>query len=260
MLEPGDIALSKEGVFGDMFFALLAGHETTGSTMAFMVYLMAIYPEYQQELHEELDRQLGDRPRSEWTVPGDYSVLQKGFLGAIQKETLRLYHPAQWNFRRATVATAVLDSQGQSHTIPENTMVMVNFAATNHDPSRWNQRDIPEARKEELHDSPALYFDPHRWLRKDVPDTQVPFFGVGPRSCLGKAFAQIEMAAFMATLFKEYSVELVVPEETLLACGGDEKLASEKTRDLAVRQMVDDVQANISIYMAKDLPVRIVKR
>lgn len=260
MLEPGDIPLSRKSVLGDIFFALLAGHETTGSPMAFMIYLMAIYPEYQKELHDELDRQLGSRPRQEWTVTEDYNALQKGFLGAIQAETLRLYHPSQWNFRRAAVAAPVVDSHGRSHTIPENTMVMVNFGATNQDPTRWSQREISEARKKQLHDSPALYFDPHRWLKKDVPERRMPAFSVGPRSCIGKAFAQIEMAAFVATIFKEHSVEFVVPEETLQACGGDPKLAWERTRDDAIRQMYDGVKANISIYLSKDLPVRIIKR
>lgn len=260
MLEPGDVPLSREAVFGDMFFTLLAGHESTGNVMAFMVYLMAIYPEYQQELHEVLDQQLGDRPRQEWTVTQDYNALQKGFLGAVQKETLRLYHPAQWNFRRAMIEIPVEDSQGRSRVIPKNTIVMVNFAATYHDPTRWTQRDISTARKKELHDSPALYFDPHRWLRNEGPETQIPPFGVGPRSCIGKAFAQVEMVAFIATVFKEYSVELVVPNETLQACKGDVKLAWVTTRDGAIRQLRDDVKANIAIYLSKDLPLRIVKR
>lgn len=260
MLEPGNAPLSRDGVFGDMFFTLLAGHESTGNAIAFMVYLMAIYPEYQQELQKELDQQLGTRPRQEWTVTQDYNALQKGILGAIQKETLRLYHPAQWNFRRAVVATAVLDSQGRSHVIPENSIVMVNFGATYHDPTRWTQRNIPAAKKKELHDSPALYFDPRRWLRNEGPETQIPPFGIGPRSCIGKAFAQVEMVSFVATVFKDYSVELVIPDETLHACKGDLKLAWEKTRDDAIRQLYDDVQANIAIYLSKDLPLRVVKR
>jgi len=260
MLEPGDVPLSREAVFGDMFFTLLAGHESTGNVMAFMIYLMAIYPEYQQELHKVLDQQLGDRPRQEWTVTQDYNALQKGFLGAVQKETLRLYHPAQWNFRRAMVEIPVEDSQGRPRVIPKNTIVMVNFAATYHDPTRWTQRDISAARKKELYDSPALYFDPYRWLRNEGPETQIPPFGVGPRSCIGKAFAQVEMVAFMATVFKEYSVELVVPHDTLQACKGDAMLAWEKTRDSAIRQLREDVKANIAIYLSKGLPVRFAKR
>ena len=64
----------------------------------------------------------------------------------------------------------------------------------------------------------------------------------------------------MTTLFKDYSLELIVNEKTLRECGGDENLAWERTRDAGIKMMYDDIEANISIGLMKELPVRVVKR
>ena len=51
--------------------------------MGFIFALIVRYPDYQQRIQEELDRQLNKRPKSEWTVEKDYQVLHKGYLGAV---------------------------------------------------------------------------------------------------------------------------------------------------------------------------------
>ena len=68
------------------------------------------------------------------------------------------------------------------------------------------------------------------------------------------------MTAVLATLFKDHSLELVGDEETTRACGGDPKRAWEKTRDWALRALIDDVECNITIYLLKQLPIKVVNR
>ena len=265
----GDQPLPEESILGNIFFTLLAGHETTGNTMAFIMLLMAVHPDYQKRVQEDLDRQLGGRPKEEWTVEQDYATLQKGWVGAVQKEVLRLYCVAQFILRGTVAPCTVVDSKGQSHTIPANTLTLINFAAAFQNPAAWPKRTgISEKRRAELHNTPALDFDPSRWLdTDDTPDTKenqdYPLwfpFGQGPRSCIGRAFAQIEMTSVVATIFKDYSLELVVEEKMLRACNGDKTLAWEKTRDKAMIMLYDDIEANISIFLAKELPIRVVKR
>ena len=68
------------------------------------------------------------------------------------------------------------------------------------------------------------------------------------------------MTAVLATLFKDHSLELVVDEETTRACGSDPKRAWEKTRDRAFRPLIENVECNITIYLLKQLPIKVVNR
>src|SRR4051812_13382870 len=76
-------ALPEDSILGNIFVTLMAGHETTGNTLAFTLLLLAIYPEYQKEIQAELDHVLGNRSQDEWSSEHDYSKLQKGILGAV---------------------------------------------------------------------------------------------------------------------------------------------------------------------------------
>ena len=264
--------LSKESVLGNIFFSLLAGHETTGGTLGFAYLLMAIYPQFQQQMQRELDAQLGSRPMNEWSLETDYPKLRQGYLGAVQKELLYLFNPASFIMRKALKPVTLIDAHGDYHHIPENTLTLVNNAGAARNPSNWNRPkpNIEAEKSKEFSYSPALYFNPDRWLeavdagyqadRRDQDLVTWTAFGSGGRVCPGKEFATIELTSAMATLFKFHSLELVVEKSTLDLYGGNEKLAWERTRDKAVKMLYDDIEVNITIGMHKDIPLRIVKR
>lgn len=251
-------------MLGNIFFTLLAGHETTGGTLGFIYLLLAIYPEYQQRMQKELDEQLGGRPANEWTLEKDYRALERGFLGAIQKEVLYVFNPASFMMRKALKPITLVDSQGTHHHIPENTLALIDNAGAARNPRNWNRTEVSAERSAALSDSPALYIDPDRWLKaEDEGDNSLvtwTAFGAGGRVCPGKEFAKVELTAAMATLFKSYSLELVVEAKTVADCKGDKDLAWEKTRDKAIKMLYDNMEANITIGIHKDLPIRIVKR
>ncbi|KAH8653178.1 cytochrome P450 [Tricladium varicosporioides] len=259
--------LSQESVLGNIFFTLLAGHETTGGTLGFIFLLMAIYPEYQQRVQRELDDQLGGRPMHEWTLEKDYTVLEQGYVGAIQKEVLYVFNPASFIMRKALKPITLVDSHGQSHQIPENTLTLINNAGAARNPNNWDRPKVPLERSTALSDSPALYINPERWLngydnsKSKNPDiASWTAFGAGGRICPGKGFAQVELTSAMATLFKFYSLELVVAEKTKHECNDNEQVAWERTRDMAIKMMYDDIEANITIGIHKDIPIRIFRR
>ncbi|KAI9691058.1 MAG: hypothetical protein M1822_008678 [Bathelium mastoideum] len=262
-----DHPLKESSVLGNIFFTLLAGHETTGNTMAFTLILLTVYPEFQKQVQQELDRHFGDRAKDQWTVEQDYAPLQQGYLGAVQKDVLRVYNVVGFLLRKTATATTVIDSNGSSHLIPENTLCLPNLAASFRHPAKWSKSNISRAKRAELHDSPAIDFDPSRWLDagEDVVDkeTDSPLhwpFGQGARSCPGRAFAQAEMIAAVATIFKDYSLQLVVDDATLESCQSNPQQAWEATRDKALRMLIDDIECNINIYLIKDLPIKVVRR
>lgn len=212
-------------------------------------------------MQKELDDQLGTRPASEWTLEKDYPVLKRGFVGAIQKEVLYVFNPASFMLRKAVRPVILVDSHGESHHIPENTLALINNAGAARNPRNWNRAEVSKERSNALSESPALYINPERWLNENDQDLATwTAFGAGGRVCPGKEFANVEMTASMATLFKSYSLELVVEKETVSECNGDERLAWEKTRDKAIRMMYDDIEANITIGIHKNIPLRIAKR
>jgi cytochrome P450 len=163
----GKKPLPEESVLGNIFFTLLAGHETLGSTLGFIFVSITLYPEYQKRIQEELDQHFDGRPKSEWTVEKDYQVLQKGYIGAVQKEVLYIYNPASFLMRTTVEPVTVVDSKGQSHMIPKNTLTLINNAAAARNPAVWKKPQVAPERRAALSDSPALYFNPERWLGTD---------------------------------------------------------------------------------------------
>ena len=265
----GKKPLPEESVLGNIFFTLLARHETVGSTIGFIFMLLALYPEYQKRIQEDLDTQLSGRPMNEWTVEKDYQALQKGYLGAVQKEVLYIYNPGSFLMRTVVEPVTVVDSKGQSHDLPKNTVALINNAAAARNPAVWKRPPVSSVRRTALSDSPALYFSPDRWLGTndrpddvDDKDKGVPAwhaFGAGGRACLGRAFAQIEMTSVMATLLRDYSLELIVDDKTLQDCQGNKKSAWKMTRDRAIKMMYD-IEMNISIGLTKEIPLQVSRR
>ena len=266
------IVQTEENIMGNMFFTLMAGHETVGNSLSFLFMLLAIYPEHQQRVHDELDEVLGDCSPEEADLQLHFNKLHEGFVGAVIKETLRLYNPAQFNLRTTVAPLPVVDSKGKRCVIPPNTTCVQDFAAAFRNPNTWARKEgVPASRRLELHDSPALDWDPARWLEgSDGSDLEhqtsdgealIYFpFGQGGRACLGKSFALIEMVAAIMTLLKNHNLELSVQDSTVSECGGDKQLAWEKTRDIRILMLIDAIEPNISIQMLKELPLRCTKR
>lgn len=218
----GRKALLNESVLGNIFFTLLAGHETAGCTKGFVLVMLAIYPEYQRRVQKQFDEQFNAHPMEK-----GFQALQKGYVGAVQKEVLYLYNPASFIMRKVVETVDLVDCHGKSHRVPAGTLALINNPGAARNPNVWKRPEIPQARRTALSNSPALYFNPDRWLETDDrPDdvkNEVPTwqaFGAGGRACPGRMFAQVEMTAMMATLFKNPSLELVVVESTLREAKG----------------------------------------
>ncbi|KAF2704360.1 cytochrome P450 [Pleomassaria siparia CBS 279.74] len=264
-------SLPEASVLGNIYFTLMAGHETTGSALGFSMLLLAIYPEYQIKIHNQLDSLFDKREEAEWNVEHDYPALKKGYMGHFIKEVLRAYCPLQFGLRRAIAPTTLTDSHGQAHMVPADTLCLVNFAAAFQNPSTFSPRaNMSASRKEALHHSPAIDFDPDRWAGDRTEGFEasegsdavlhIPF-GHGARKCPGQPFAQVEIVAFLASLLKGNSVELAVDDGVLLGeCGGDKEKAWETTRDDAIRKMKDEVTFGITLQMLEKLPLRVVTR
>jgi cytochrome P450 len=166
---------------------IFAGHETTAHALTWTWYLLAKHPGEVDRMREELDRVLGGRRIEVKDLPN------LPYLEMVVKETLRLM-PSVWAYARQAQRDLVIEGyeikKGQTITISH----------------------IAMGRNAKYFDAP-LEFRPERWTReleRALPRGAYTPFAGGPRVCLGKQFAMMEMRMILATLVQR--IEVTIPE------------------------------------------------
>ncbi|CAD7090148.1 unnamed protein product [Hermetia illucens] len=175
---------------------LFGGVETTSSTTTCLLYLLAKNPEKQEILRQEIMTKLPTKD-SLLTVE---NMKHFPYLRACLKESLRML-PIIAGHIRTTSQNIVL----QGYQIPKGTTVAMGVNRLQID-----DKYFPNAEK----------FEPERWLKKDgVPapaKSAHPFiflpFGFGPRMCVGKRFAEMEIETLVARILRNFRVEWHHPD------------------------------------------------
>jgi cytochrome P450 len=262
--------LFPDAVMGNIFILLFAGHEANVNTLHFAIILLACYPSILKAMQADIDRiTSGEQSADEavsWNYEDKYRSLTNSLVGAVMNETLRLYSVVPVLTKTTLENPQSIILNGATHVIPSNTIILVNKSATHRNPKFW-----PPSRKSSRAGNPSALgdFDPYQWIVRDDDGSQGLFrpvpgsflgFGEGSRGCLGKSFGQTELCAFLARLFKDYSVELAV-DDLLIGDTDDVKRVKWKARrDEAEREMSDSVQFHMSLRLTGKVPVRFVKR
>ncbi|MFJ6448496.1 cytochrome P450 [Streptomyces hydrogenans] len=147
---------------------LVAGHETTATTLTWLYLLLDRHPEAREHA-------LAAGPEG--------SAERQQAVQALVHETLRLY-PSAWILPRHAAAADTL----AGHPIPAGTDLLVCPYLTHRDPGLW---------PEPAHFDPTRFTTPGR--RPGHPGAYLPF-GIGPRACLGLQFALRETTALLEQL------------------------------------------------------------
>lgn len=168
-------ALSDEELIDNLRLIFLAGHETSATTMAWMVAHLAEQPEVWRKLRIEAWA-AADLPRS----PKD--LRQFPYAEAVFRETLRLHPPVTVDARRALV-----DFELDGRPVRKGTMVMIPILTMSRDPAQYPEPDT---------------FRPERWLGRQeaLSPLELVQFGGGPHFCLGYHLAWMELVAFATAL------------------------------------------------------------
>jgi cytochrome P450 len=166
---------------------MFAGHDTSTSTLTFMMYELARRPDVIEKLQEEQDRVLGG------SVP-DIETLEKEmpYLGMVLDEVLRLYPPAWIGPRRVT-----RDFEFNGHTVPRG--AYLNYCS-------WASHRIPEFFPEPEAFIPER-FTPER--KAALPRGAYVPFGGGRRICIGKRFGQTEVKLVATMLLQKLRLDLL---------------------------------------------------
>ncbi len=157
---------------------IVAGHETTASTLNWTWYLLSQHPEVEDKLSRELDAMPGARHEI-----GNLSKFN--YTRQVIEETLRLY-PAGWLMTRM----ALKDDRLSDYFVPAGTEIYISPYLVQRHPAFWEAPDR---------------FDPDRFgpaqSRNRHPMTMLPF-SAGPRKCVGEMFARVEMQIHLMTIAK----------------------------------------------------------
>jgi cytochrome P450 len=192
-------ALSDEQLLAHVNILLVAGHETTTSLGAWLLYLLAAEPSSGTRIDAELDAVLGDTD-----VPLTPEAFRKlPVLAAAMREAGRLYPPVML-LPRGVVAPVEFGG----YTISPGTPVFLVVAAGHRLPDVFAD---PER------------FDPDRFLPPREEDKRHAYalvtFGGGPRICLGINFAQVEVTALVAHVRRHYRLS-PIPGRAIPQVGG----------------------------------------
>ncbi|GAA1010992.1 cytochrome P450 [Acrocarpospora pleiomorpha] len=174
--EEPDPKVGRQRMTDELITLLLAGHETTASTLGWTFYLLDRHPEVAERLHAEAVEVLGDRP----PVYEDLHRLR--YTSMVIEEAMRLYPPV-WILTRQALAD---DEVGGYH-VPAGSDVLVCPYTMHRHPEFWNE---PEK------------FDPQRFdpgVQSGRPRYAYIPFGAGPRFCVGNNLGMME-AAFVTAL------------------------------------------------------------
>ncbi|XP_059171881.1 cytochrome P450 3A21-like [Physella acuta] len=184
--DPQSKALSKDEIVGNSTMLILAGVETVSSALQGILYCLALNPDVQLKVLEEIDQVIPDGEDLEYE-----HLSQLKYTEQVINECLRLFPLIIFLMREASETRTY-----NGVTIPKGAIVTIPINLIMTDPELW-----PEPKK----------FDPERFTpenkAKRDPFSYMPF-GYGPRICLGQRLAMMELKTIMVYLLKEFRFEL----------------------------------------------------
>ncbi len=187
-----DPAVARRRLRDELVTLLLAGHETTASTLGWTLHLIDNEPEVRRRLREEADRVLGGR------LPIYADLHHLRFTTMVVEEAMRLYPPV-WLLPRLAVAEDVVGG----YRVPAGADVVILPYTLHRHPEFWTapQRFDPDR------------FDPAR--ARDRPRYAYIPFGAGPRVCVGSSLGLMEAVFVLAMIARELRLSTVPGHRTV---------------------------------------------
>ncbi|XP_038044533.1 cytochrome P450 4F1-like [Patiria miniata] len=191
--------LTDQEIIDEVNTFLFGGHDTTSSTLTWVLYALAKYPEHQSKVREEVDAVLGNRD-SERITSKDLNSLE--YTSLVIKEVIRMYTPVLLPSR---TLTAPYDVDGV--TLPIGTTVVINLYQLHHNPTVWG-RDHMDFKPSRFQSDKFSKMDPFSFLP----------FSAGPRNCIGQQFAQNQVKVVVARVLRRFCLSLVEGEPEPVPC------------------------------------------
>ncbi|XP_033734282.1 cholesterol 24-hydroxylase-like isoform X1 [Pecten maximus] len=210
--------INDEILLDNVLTFLLAGQETTANALNFMLFLLGENPECYKKLQREIDEHVG--AVSVITL----NELEKlSYLDMVLKETLRLYP-----LNKITSRETKYEFRLGDHLIPANTDMIVSFYAT--------------SRLEKNFTEPTKFMPERFQIDSSEKFSKYAYtpFSIGPRICIGKKFAEIEIKITIVKIMQNIDFELVPGQSAELLDTAALRLKSGTMCLLRQRKMESD--------------------
>ncbi|GAX37278.1 cytochrome P450 [Nodularia sp. NIES-3585] len=165
----------------ELMTLLVAGHETTATSLTWALYWIHHQPQVREKLLQELDT-LGEQPDPN-------AIFRLPYLNAVCSETLRLYPVAMLTLTRLVKSPLQIGE----YQFEPGTLLIPCVYLTHH--------------REDLYPD-SKTFKPERFLERQFSNSEFIPFGGGNRRCIGMAFALFEMKLVLATVLSNWQMEL----------------------------------------------------
>ncbi|NWI41803.1 CP1A4 protein, partial [Picathartes gymnocephalus] len=188
--EDAHVQLSDEKIIHIVNDLFGAGFDTVATALSWSLMYVALYPDVQRKIQEELDRTIGRERRPRLSDRGTLPYTEAFIL-----ETFRHSSFVPFTIPHSTTKATVLNG----FYIPKDTCVFINQWQVNHDETLWKE---PSA------------FKPERFLNASGTELsrtegdKVLSFGLGKRRCIGETIGRWEIFLFLTTLLQQLSFSL----------------------------------------------------
>ncbi|EGG15618.1 cytochrome P450 family protein [Cavenderia fasciculata] len=159
---------------------ILAGTDTSASSIEWFMLFMANNPTIQQKVFNELESVIGQGNK----VVGIDHQMQTPYLNAVIKEVLRIKPIAPMGLPRIAKESIQIDDLF----IPKGTQLIQNIYSLHHDESYWG--------------NPSTFM-PERFLDQNHTEYYIPF-SLGARNCVGKDLANTSIFSACANLISNF--------------------------------------------------------
>jgi cytochrome P450 len=175
-------ALGEQEVIEQLLTFVVAGHETTATTLAWALYELHRHPPALAKLRDELAASAGGPPEALHRLP---------YLAAVVNETLRMHPPVPIVPRRCAREFSLL-----GYELPAGQTVGVAILLAHHDAQTF---------------ADPFAFRPERFLEKTYSPFEFMPWGGGARRCLGASFATWELQIVLGTILSRARFSLDEP-------------------------------------------------
>ncbi|KAK7045464.1 hypothetical protein VNI00_007717 [Paramarasmius palmivorus] len=204
--EEGSKRLTDGELLSNAFVFLVAGHETTAHSLSFMIAFMAVYPDVQRKVSEEV----AGLTSGDLSIPLSYKehLSKLVYTTAVFHESIRLCTVAP-RLGRVAIADTTLQARrfkvgrdGSPQDVEEfpvnirqGAQVLMDLTAVHMNPIHWG-KDVHEFRPERFIDT-----DTYKW-----PRDAFLAFSTGHRSCIGQKFSTTESLCLVANLVRKFEI------------------------------------------------------
>ncbi len=181
---------SEDVVLANAITFMLAGEDTTATSLSWLSHLLSVHPDIQAVVRKEIQA-LPDDTFQQWPLP------RAPLLNACIHESMRVKTVAPIMYLEAREDTTL----GKLQILKGQMVVLLIHALAN------DEGCFPESHQ----------FNPYRWLSENNRNrvSDMAPFGGGSRICPGRSLALVEMKMAMCQLLKQFTFEAVESSQVL---------------------------------------------